>query len=74
VGSLRYQLLHRTVATLLEADRYGAKEAAMVVQSFSQNRAGFVDFQAFAAALGTPVEKPGMVSNVLDCRGVRISI
>ncbi len=71
---LRYQLLHRTVATLLEADRYGAKDAYMVVQSFSSERAGFCDFQAFAEALGIPIEKPGMTSQLLDCRGVRIRI
>jgi hypothetical protein len=60
VGSLRYQLLHRTVATLLEAEAAGAKDAALVVQSFSPPtiRAGFADFQRFATALGLSIEAP----------------
>jgi hypothetical protein len=34
VGDLYYQLLHRTVSALLEARRYGAREALMLVHSF----------------------------------------
>ena len=49
VGQLRYQLLHRTVATLIEAERHGASEAAMIVQSFCPRHTGFSDFQLFAA-------------------------
>jgi hypothetical protein len=33
-SGLRYQLLHRTAAAVLEAKRYRARHAAMVVQSF----------------------------------------
>src|SRR5690606_8420986 len=35
LGTLRYQLFHRTTATIIEAERAGATEAAMIVQSFS---------------------------------------
>lgn len=49
---LRYQLLHRTVATLREATRYGATEAIMLVQSFDPKNSSFHDYAAFAAALG----------------------
>jgi len=49
---LRYQLLHRTAAAVLEARRFGTAQAAMVVQSFSPTHRWFADFAAFAAALG----------------------
>jgi hypothetical protein len=62
IGRLRYQLFHRTAATLIEASNAGASEAALVVQSFDQNRAGFEDFIAFADAFGTPISAPGKLS------------
>jgi hypothetical protein len=76
VSALRYQLLQRTVAALIEAEQHGAKDAAMVVQSFSppQVRAGFDDFQRFAKALGIPVEAPGQLSAPLDRDGVRLRL
>lgn len=61
---LRYQLLHRTAAALLEARGHGARLAVMLVQSFSPRtiRAGFSDFQAFSRAIGCYVEAPGKLS------------
>lgn len=51
---LRYQLLHRTVATLVEATRYRARQALMLVHSFAvaPQDDHFADFAAFAQALG----------------------
>ena len=76
VGSLRYQLLHRTVATLLEAEREKAVDAAMVVQSFSPaaTRVGFSDFQAFAAVLGIPIDQPGKLSRPIERGGVMLRL
>jgi hypothetical protein len=51
-SGLRYQLLHRTAAALLETKRYRARHAAMVVQSFRPDRTGLSDFQSFAQAMG----------------------
>jgi hypothetical protein len=51
VGDLKYQLLHRTVATLLEADRYGVEEAIMLVHSFDAQDASFNDYLVFAERL-----------------------
>jgi hypothetical protein len=62
IGTLRYQLFHRTAATLIEAQDAGAREAAMVIQSFDQKRTGFNDFIAFADAFGTPIPAPGKLS------------
>jgi len=51
-SGLRYQLLHRTAAAVLEAKRYRARHAAMVVQSFCPDNTGLSDFQSFAQAMG----------------------
>jgi hypothetical protein len=74
VGSLRYQLLHRTVATLLEAHHHGAREAAMVVQSFCPKRTGFDDFQLFAAALGIPIAPGAKLSTPIELGGIRLRL
>lgn len=55
VSNLRYQLLHRTAATIYEAQRYKVRRSVMLVHSFSKNHRWFDDFQAFADAIGTPV-------------------
>jgi hypothetical protein len=62
VGTLRYQLFHRTAATLIEAQKAGAPEAALIVQSFDNKQTGFEDFVAFADACGTPISVPGKLS------------
>ena len=76
IGTLRYQLLHRAVATLLEAKAAGAHDAVMLVQSFNPDDVTnhFGDFQDFATALGAPVSHPGMLSRVVDLQGVRLQI
>lgn len=47
VGTTRYQLLHRAASALLEGERYRAVAAVMLVHSFSRERAGWPDYQAF---------------------------
>jgi len=48
---LRYQLLHRAASAILEAERFGADHAVMLVQSFSQQHVWFDDFAGFVNAL-----------------------
>jgi hypothetical protein len=50
--NLRYQLIHRTAAAIIEAERFGAVAAVMLVHSFSPEHAGLSDYVAFAKALG----------------------
>lgn len=50
--NIRYQLLHRTVSTLLTARAFHAGTAVMLVHSFSPESRWREDFEAFAAALG----------------------
>jgi hypothetical protein len=63
-GALRYQLLHRTAAALIEAGRFGCAGAAMLVHSFSRENAWLADFQAFGSALGATAapDEPAIVS------------
>jgi hypothetical protein len=58
-GSTRYQLLHRTASAILEARRFTASHAVMLVHSFSQDDAHFDDFGAFASLLGAEPRKYG---------------
>lgn len=52
VGHLRYQLFHRTAASIIEAKRYKARKAVMIVQSFCSNATGLSDCKAFFDELG----------------------
>lgn len=61
VLDLRYQLLHRTAAALLEARRYRTPRAIMLVQSFCPEDTGFADFSAFAMAMGYPEPAIGRI-------------
>jgi hypothetical protein len=60
---IRYQLIHRTVSALIEAERFNASMALMLVHSFGGADAGFDDFAAFAKLLGTAAE-PNELSRV----------
>jgi hypothetical protein len=66
---IRYQLIHRTVSALVEADRFNASLALMLVHSFGSEDVGFEDFGAFAQLLGTAAE-PNTVSHVGERAGV----
>jgi len=48
VSHIRYQLLHRTASALIEADRFCADHALMLVHTFSQTHEWFDDYVAFA--------------------------
>jgi hypothetical protein len=74
IGALRYQLFHRTAATLLEAVDAGARDAAIIVQSFDKDRTGFDDFVAFADAFGTPISAPGELSRSKTLGSVTIQL
>lgn len=50
--NIRYQLLHRTASALIEAQRFRAKQAVMLVHSFSQEDMHLTDYQDFLALFG----------------------
>jgi hypothetical protein len=70
---LRYQLFHRTAAAVLEAGRFRAKRAAMVVQSFSAEHRWHADFAAFCAFMDLPDER-GMVHERQLKNGLKLSL
>lgn len=49
---IRYQLLHRTAAAIIEAEKFDAKYAGMIVHSFSLTKRWFNEFSRFAKLLG----------------------
>jgi hypothetical protein len=50
--ALRYQLLHRAASAVIEAKRFSATDAVMLVHSFSQSSEWFQDYAAFVSLLG----------------------
>ncbi|WP_233270380.1 DUF6946 family protein [Chachezhania sediminis] len=53
---IRYQLLHRTAAAVLEAERFKTDSAAMIVQSFSPDARWFPDYHRFVQLFGKTTE------------------
>ena len=49
---LRYQLLHRTASAIIEANRFRAGPAVMLVHTWAPNQEGFDDYNAFVKAIG----------------------
>lgn len=56
VQKIRYQLLHRSVSAMIEAQRIGAKNALMLIHSFSQTDEHFGDFAKFVKLFGLPAK------------------
>ena len=52
ISQVYYQLIHRTASAIIEAERFHADTAVMLVHSFSQSYTGFEEFCAFAGHLG----------------------
>jgi hypothetical protein len=70
--ALRYQLLHRTASVLLEAKRYRAKDAALIVHAFGDDHDGFGDFSDFVQALGFEKPTTGKLSGPIDREGINL--
>lgn len=76
-GAIRYQLLHRTAAALIEADRFAARHAVVLVHAFDPpgpdgRQAGFEDYAAFVALFGGAA-RSGILASVdgpIGARGV----
>ena len=59
---VRYQLVHRTASAVIEAERFGANHAVMIVHSFSKTNQWFEDFYAFVALFGETAEIGRLIS------------
>lgn len=51
-GTTRYQLLHRGASAVITGEQYRARAAVLLVHSFSKDRAGWADFEAFCGLFG----------------------
>lgn len=47
LDNIRYQLIHRTASAVIEAKRFNASDAVMLVHSFSDENKGFSDYRRF---------------------------
>lgn len=68
-----YQLLHRTVAAILEARRFWARDAVLLIQSFVPDPDGFAAYATFAHHLGVEA-RDGAVAPVGERHGVQLHI
>jgi len=51
-GHIYYQLLHRTASAVIEAERFGASSAVMLIHTFSPTDQWFNEYSQFAELLG----------------------
>ena len=61
IGAIRYQLLHRTASAIIEAKRFKAENALMLVCSFSRSNEWFDDYSGFLALFGTSAKLDSLV-------------
>lgn len=71
VAGIRYQLLNRTASGVIEARRFSAHHALMLVHSFSPHDAWLEEFLEFAALYGAQLAK-GTVAPVRDLGGITL--
>lgn len=57
----RYQLLHRAAVALLEARRFHARHAILLVHSFAKDETAYGDFRAFCRVLDVEVDEGTLV-------------
>jgi hypothetical protein len=72
---IRYQLMHRTVSAVLEAKRFFARDAVMIVHSFSKDnhkdKQSFEDYRNFLKLFKVTAESNQLVF-VADTQGIRL--
>jgi hypothetical protein len=64
IDHIRYQLLHRTVSAIIEAKRFNAKTALVLVHSFSPSYEHFEDYNQFLGLFGLAGEKDSLTGPV----------
>lgn len=73
LDAIPYQLLHRTAAALIEAGRYNAAHAVLLVHSFSPDLEHHADYERFARLLGA-TGVPGRVESAGSRHGVELHL
>jgi uncharacterized protein DUF6946 len=69
---VRYQILHRCAASVIEAKRLGLQHAAFIVQAFNTPEESFQSYAAFCQALQIPAKRGGMAPTSVD--GISLSV
>lgn len=69
---VRYQMLHRCAASVIEARRLGFQHAAFVVQAFNTPAKSFQDYAVFCQALKIPAARGSMGTTSVD--GISLSV
>jgi hypothetical protein len=72
-SKIRYQLLHRSASSILEAQKFNAKSAIMLVHSFSPETHWLEDFQSFVGLFGIHAE-PGKLYFVMEINEIRFYV
>ncbi len=73
IDAIRYQLLHRTASAIIEAERFNAENALMMVHSFSPGNEGFDDYRKFFAFYGLEGEIDSLVF-VRNIHGINLHL
>jgi len=71
-AKVRYQMLHRCAAAVIEADRLGFEQAAFIVQAFESPLESFKDFEVFCEALKIPATKDCISTTTVN--GIRLGV
>ena len=74
VGDLRYQFFHRTAAAILEARRYRASRAVLLIHSFCPNATGLNDYIAFGRRLGFEKLGRDLISEPRTIGGIELQL
>jgi hypothetical protein len=70
--TIRYQLLHRTASAIVEAKRFNAKSAIMIVHSFSQSDQWFDDYQEFLKLFGVLEVNIGRLYFLTELQDIKV--
>jgi hypothetical protein len=69
---VRYQILHRCGASVIEAKRLGFQHAAFIVQAFNTPEESFQNYVAFCQALRIPGKRGSLATTSVD--GISLSV
>jgi hypothetical protein len=73
LDDIPYQLLHRAAVALLEAKRFNAVHAVLLIHSFSGERAHLDEYQVFTRLFAAP-GVPGAVESAVSRDGVELHL
>ncbi len=70
IDHIRYQLLHRTASAIIEAKKFNAQNALVLVHSFSQYDEWFEDYSQFLALFGLNNVEPDSLMFAKNINGI----